>query len=244
MISWCGRYHTCFPTCINKKLCVLHEKATGRLARNAWVFPQLEGSLHFHAASPNFAWYKQRVSSGVGVFGAGLGRRRVQKELWCCDLGLLWVSNVTRSAKRATSSCSWVTSEFVCWVEIDATVCVITSMTLPATHFRSKEESADASTIRTLGGNCCKNSWRRKELASAEVPSLSLRSCCIRHNSWVSLRSPSSLPLMSSCTLRCSEAAVYLMSSALRVSYEALAGGLRRRSLTDGKFRAKGELTM
>ena len=144
------------------------KKATEMLARNAcrrerpaWVFPKLQGSLHFHEASQNLAWYQQRVSSGGGVFGAGLRCRQVRKEFRCRNLGLSWVSDVIRSARRATSSHNRVTSEFVCWVEIEATVGVTTSMTLSAMSaslHRSKEVSADASTIRTLGGNLCKNS--------------------------------------------------------------------------------------
>ena len=65
-----------------------------------------------------------------------------------------------------------------------------------------------------------------------EVPSLSPRSCCIQSNSWVGSQHPSSSPLMSSCSSRCSDAAVRLTSSALRVSYGASSGGLRRRPLT------------
>ena len=97
-------------------------------------------------------------------------------------MGLPWVSDVIRSAKRATSSRNRVTSEFVCWVEIEVTVGVTTSMTLSAMSaslLKSKEVSADVSTIRMLEGNLRKNSSRRKELASAEVPNLSPRSCCV-----------------------------------------------------------------
>ena len=44
--------------------------------------------------------------------------------------------------------------------------------------------------------------------------------------------SPSSSPASNCWSLRCSEAAVRLMSSALRVSYGFSSGGLMRRSLT------------
>ena len=104
--------------------------------------------------------------------------------------------------------------------EIFAMVGVATSITLSAssaTLFRSMRLLVDASTIRTLAGNRWRKCSQRKELTFA-VPSLSPKSCCMRLSSCVGLQSPSSSPLMSCCSLCCSEAAVRLMSWALRVS--------------------------
>ena len=101
---------------------------------------------------------------------------------------------------------------------IAETVGVATSITLSAMSaslLRLMEVSVEARTIRTLGGRRRRKISRRKVLASADVPSLSPRSCCIRRSSSVGLRSPSSSPLISCCSLRCSEAAVRLISSAL-----------------------------
>ena len=81
-------------------------------------------------------------------------------------MSLSWVIDVIRSAKRATSSHNRVTSELVYWMETEATVGVTTSMTLSAMSaslLKSKEVSADVSTIWTLGDNLCKSSSRRKE---------------------------------------------------------------------------------
>ena len=112
-----------------------------------------------------------------------------------------------------------------------AIVGMATSKTL--CHVRSlsrvMEASAEASTI--LAGNLWRKSSRRKVFVSA-VPSLSPRSCCILLSSWVGFLSPSSSPLINCCNFLCSEAAVRLMSCALRVSYGLSAGGFRRRSLT------------
>ena len=108
-----------------------------------------------------------------------------------------------------------------------ATVVVDNSMTLlamSASLLRSIVVSAEARTILTFGGKRRNNSLR-KELESAEVPSLSHRSCCIRRSNCVGLRSPSSSPLMSCCNFHCSEAAVRLTNSALRMSYGSSVGG-------------------
>ena len=110
-----------------------------------------------------------------------------------------------------------------------------TSMTLSvmsARRCRSIDASAEARTILTLGGSRCRKSSRRNVLASADVPSLSPSSCCMWRRSCVGLRSPSSSPLMSCCSFRCSEAAVRLVSSALSVSYVLSSGGRSRRSRT------------
>ena len=67
-------------------------------------------------------------------------------------------------------------------LQIDATVGVATSITLSAKSaslWRSMEESVEARTILTLAGTRWRKSSRRNELASADVPSLSPRSCCI-----------------------------------------------------------------
>ena len=130
------------------------------------------------------------------------------------------VKEATRSARRVTSSRSCLTSV---WggSEMAETVGVATSMTLSAMSaslFRSAAVSTEARTMRTFAGSLCRKSSRRKVFESAPAPSLSPRSCCIRRRSWVGFLSPSSSPLMSCCSLRCSEAAVRLMSSALSLS--------------------------
>ena len=129
--------------------------------------------------------------------------------------------DATTSARRATSSRSCLYSESVRVSATAEMVGVATSMTLSAMSaslLRSVEASAEARTIRTLGGRRCKNSYRRKVLESADVLSLSPRSCCMRRSSCVGFRLPSSSPLISCCSLRCAEAAVRLTSSALRTS--------------------------
>ena len=125
------------------------------------------------------------------------------------------VREATRSARRATSSRSCLTSEVS---EISATLVVATSITLSAMSaslLRSMEASVEARTTWMLGGRHCKNNSRRYEFASADLPSLSPRSCCICLSSCVGLQSPSSSPLMSCWSLCCSDAAVRFMSSAL-----------------------------
>ena len=151
--------------------------------------------------------------------GAGLLGRRGLEELRQRDR---MEREAKRSARRTTSSRTSevsVCSELVS--EIDATVGVATSITLSAMSaslWRSMEESVEARTTLTLAGRRWRKSSRMKELASADVPSLSPRSCCIRHSNCVGFLSPSSSPLISCWSFLCSEAAVRLMSSVLRMS--------------------------
>ena len=127
----------------------------------------------------------------------------------------------TRSAKRVTSACSFSTLASVPVLEMADTDGAATSTTLSAMSAilaRSVVSAAEARTIRTFAGRRWRNSSLRKALSSPDGPRWSPRSCCIRRSSWVGLRSPSSSPLISCCSFRCSEAAVRLMSSALSVS--------------------------
>ena len=129
---------------------------------------------------------------------------------------------------------------------MEANVIVDTSMTLSAMSaslLKSIVVSAEARTILTFGGKRCRNNSLRKELESAEVPSLSPRSCCIRQSNCVGLWSPSSSPLMSCCNFHCSEAAVRLTNSVLRMSYESSVGGFSR-SRTSVANSGLRELTM
>ena len=78
------------------------------------------------------------------------------------------------------------------------TVGAATSTTLSASSASSSKVAvalAEASTIRTFDGSRCRNSSHRKVLSV--VHALSPRSCCIRRNSCVGLRSPSSSALNS-----------------------------------------------
>ena len=78
---------------------------------------------------------------------------------------------------------------------MEATLIVDTSMTLlamSASLLRSIVVSVEARTILKFGGKRCRNNFLRKELESAEVPSLSPRSYCIRRSNCVGLWSPSS----------------------------------------------------
>ena len=80
---------------------------------------------------------------------------------------------------------------------MEATVVVDTSMTLSALSaclLRFIVIYTAARTILAFGGKRCKKNSLRKELESAEVPSLSPRSCCIRRSNCVGLQSPSSSP--------------------------------------------------
>ena len=64
---------------------------------------------------------------------------------------------------------------------MEASIVVDTSMTLSAMSvslLRSIVVSVEARTILTFRGKRCRNNSLRKELESAEVPSLSPRSCC------------------------------------------------------------------
>ena len=125
----------------------------------------------------------------------------------------------TRSVRRATSALSSCSSEAE--VEVAATVGGVTTSTIfsaiSASLARSVVVSAEAKTIRTLEGRRCKNSSFRKALSNVG-PRWSPNSCCIRRSSCVGFLSPSSSPLINCCSLRCSEAAVRFISSALRVS--------------------------
>ena len=125
----------------------------------------------------------------------------------------------TRSARRDTSALSFCTSGSAVAGEeavtvVAAMVGVATSTILSAMSAslaRSVVESADARTMRTLGGSRCRKSSFRKALLSGVAPRWSPRSCCIRRRSCVGFLSPSSSPLMSCCNFRCSEAAVRLI---------------------------------
>ena len=62
---------------------------------------------------------------------------------------------------------------------MEATIIVDISMTLlamSANLLRSIVVSVEARSILTFGGKCCRNNSLRKELESAEIPSLSPRS--------------------------------------------------------------------
>ena len=87
------------------------------------------------------------------------------------------------SAWHATSSHICLSSEVLVRVsEIAASVGVATSITLSAmlaSLLRSIEASLEVKIIWTLGGRRCRNNYLRKEFVSADVPSLSPRSCCI-----------------------------------------------------------------
>ena len=154
--------------------------------------------------------------------GAGLeGRRALER------LRLRWgpgrrESEATRVVRRSTSARSWCisVSKVGGWewerAETDGAATAVTLSAISARVARSIASPVEARTILTLGGSRCKNNSRRKvELASA---AWSPRSCCMRRSSWVGFLSPSSSPRISCWSLRCSEAAVRLMSSALRVS--------------------------
>ena len=136
----------------------------------------------------------------------------------------------TGFAGRLISSLSCCVSE--AGVETVATAGgVATSMILSAISAslgRSVEGLEEARTICTLAGRC----WRKSSLRKAwsGVGRWSMRSCCIWRRSCVGFLSPSSSP--NNCwSLRCSEAAVRLMSSAFRMLYWWSSGGLMRRSL-------------
>ena len=137
--------------------------------------------------------------------------------------------------RRVISSLSCCTLETCGCVDVAATVGgMATSMILSAMSAslgRSVVASAEARTIRTLAGRRCRKSSFRNAL-SVVGPRWSPSSCCIRRRSWVGFLSPSSSPLISCWSLRCSEAAVRFISSALRVSYGRSAGGRISRSLT------------
>ena len=127
----------------------------------------------------------------------------------------------TKSVRRANSSRSSLTSEECAELVMAYTEGAETSMTLSAMSaslLMSMVESVEARTILTLAGGRWRNNSRKKEAASADALSLSLRSCCIRRKSCVGFRSSSSSPLISCCNFRCSEAVVRLTSSVLRES--------------------------
>ena len=129
------------------------------------------------------------------------------------------VRDATRSARHATSSRSCLTSELSVRLEqvskTAATVGAATSIALSAMSAslpRSMDESAEARTILTLSGSLWRKSSRRKELASADVPSLSPRSCSLCLSNCVGFLSPRSSPVINWWSFLCSEAAVRLIS--------------------------------
>ena len=128
----------------------------------------------------------------------------------------------TRSASRDTCSRNCLASESSTRrVDRAGTVGADTSIILSAISVRFSRVvagSAEASTILTLGGNRWRNSSRRNELVSVPAPSLSPSSCCILLSNCVGFRSPNSSPLINCWSLRCSDAAVRLMSCAFQVS--------------------------
>ena len=113
------------------------------------------------------------------------------------------------------------------WVRTATTDGITTSTTLSASCASSSRlvvSGVAASAIQTLAGRRWRNNSRRNEL-SVEL-ALSPRSCCIRRKNCVCLQSPNSSALKSCCRRRCSEAAVHLISCALRVSYGFSVGGV------------------
>ena len=151
------------------------------------------------------------------MFAGGRVLDRVRRREW-------WARDreATRSASRETSSRSCLTLELsTLAVDMAATDWVETSMVLSAISARFSrvvEGSAEANTILTFGGNRWRKSSRRNEFASVLVPSFSPSNYCIFRNNWFGLRSPNSSPLINCCSLRCSDAAVRLMSCAFKVS--------------------------
>ena len=144
------------------------------------------------------------------------------------------MEEATSSARRPTSLCNCCISEGPVseTALIDSIATSMTLSAMSARRLRSIAGLAEARTICMLDGRRWRNSSRRKAAESADVLSLSPNSCCMRRSSCVGLRSPSSSPLMSCWSLRCSEAAVRLTSSVFRTLYGCSAGGLRRRSRT------------
>ena len=139
----------------------------------------------------------------------------------------------------ANQSCNFFTefftSEVSVWVlTMMKIVGVANSKTLSAMSaslLRSMEAPVEARTIRMLGSRRCRKSSWRKVLASADALNFPSRSY-MHWSSCVGLQSSSSSSLMSCCSLHCSEPALLLINSALRVSKEFTAGGLSRRSWT------------
>lgn len=121
-----------------------------------------------------------------------------------------------RSARCATTSRSCLTSELSVQservLETAVTGSVATSVTLGAMSAclsKSMDESAEARTILTLAESFWrKNLLKRRELASADIPSLSPRSCWMQLSNWIGFMSPSFSPL-----------SVTKVSSALRLQY-------------------------
>ena len=91
----------------------------------------------------------------------------------------------TSSARRPTSSRNCCISEGPVseTALIDGVATSMTLSAMSARRLRSIAGSAEARTIRTLGGRRWRNSSRRKAAESADVPSLSPNSCCIRRSS-------------------------------------------------------------
>ena len=151
---------------------------------------------------------------------------------------------VTRSARRETSALRCCTSAN--GSETSATVGVATSTILSAMSAsldRSVVSSAEASTMRTLAGSRWRKSSFRKALFSGVVPRWSPSSCWMRRRSWVGLRSPSSSPLISCWSFLCSDAAVRLINSALRVSYGVSVGGRMSKSRISNTISGGSEAT-
>ena len=98
---------------------------------------------------------------------------------------------------------------------------VATSITLSASSAslsRVRDSSVEANTMRTLAGRRWRKSSRRNVPSLSGAPVLSPNSCCILRSSCVGLRSLNSSVLKSCWSLRCSEAAVRLISCVFRVS--------------------------
>ena len=102
-------------------------------------------------------------------------------------------------------------------VTTDATEGVVTSIILSAISASSSSvvmSGVEARTMRTLCGILWRNNSRRKVLLSL---GRSPNSWSILRRSWVGLRSPSSSPVKSYCSLLCSESAVRLVSSSFNL---------------------------
>ena len=128
----------------------------------------------------------------------------------------------TRSVSRVSSAfncCTSVSLETAAMIGGLATSSILSAMcaSLP----RSVVPSAEARIIRTLAGRRWRKSSLRKAFCSGVSPRWSPSSCCTRRSSCLGFLSPSSSPLISCCSFRCSEAAVRL------ISFEHVVGRVR-----------------
>ena len=101
-----------------------------------------------------------------------------------------------------------------------AMVGVATSATLSASFVRLVAVSAEARTILTFAGSRCRNCSFKEGVIVCSSPKVISEKLLhpTEKLSWLAVAKLNSSPLMSCCSLCCSEAAVLLTSSALSVS--------------------------